>query len=271
MDNAVCTVDEIICACIARQVVDGEVLAQGINTPLVMAGFILARLTHAPNVKFASAIGQSLTDQWCALGVARAETMWLRLGLMHVGFAVAAAELLPKYHPKEFFRPAQIDAQGRTNNIAFGRDYPGGGAARLRLPGAGGIPDVTAYAERLYFYVPRHSPVTFVETVDVVSGAALGDRPGYLVSDLGQFDWHDGQMRLTHLHPGVTVEQVQRRTGFPLAIAPDLAATAPPDTEALRLLREQIDPLNVRKLETLGGSARKALLRDILEREGAWL
>jgi hypothetical protein len=32
------TVDEIISVCISRQVVNGEVLAQGINTPLVMAG-----------------------------------------------------------------------------------------------------------------------------------------------------------------------------------------------------------------------------------------
>ena len=29
-------------------------------------------------------------------------------------------------------------------------------------------------------------------------------------------------------------------------------------------------PLNVRKLETLGGGARKDLLREILEKEGAW-
>ena len=42
------TIDELMSACIARQVVDGEVLGQGINTPMVMAGFILAKCTHAP-------------------------------------------------------------------------------------------------------------------------------------------------------------------------------------------------------------------------------
>ena len=40
------TVDELISVCIARQVIDGELLAQGISTPLVMAGFILAKCTH---------------------------------------------------------------------------------------------------------------------------------------------------------------------------------------------------------------------------------
>ena len=90
------TVDEMICVCIARQVENGEVLAQGINTPLVMAGFILAQMTHAPDVLFASAIGQSLCRDWGQLGVGRIEDFWLGRGLMHVGFVTAAADLLPK-------------------------------------------------------------------------------------------------------------------------------------------------------------------------------
>jgi hypothetical protein len=36
----------------------------------------------------------------------------------------------------------------------------------------------------------------------------------------------------------------------------------------VRLLREEIDPLGVRRLELLGGAARKDLLREILEKEG---
>lgn len=51
------TIDELITVCISRQIRDGEVLAQGIATPLVAAGYILAKCTHAPNVMFASAIG----------------------------------------------------------------------------------------------------------------------------------------------------------------------------------------------------------------------
>lgn len=269
------SIDELIAVCISRQVRDGEVLAQGINTPLVMAGFILAKLTHAPNVRFASAIGQSICDDWATLAVANAEAMWLDKGLLNVGFAVAAAELLPKYNPKEFFRPAQVDAAGNTNNIAFGREVLRGGRSRMRLPGSGGIPDVTVYSEHVYLYVPRHSPAIFVEKVDVISGVGhtpdrkRGSGPVYLITDLGQFDWHMGRMRLTHLHPGVTVEQIQKKTGFILQISPGLSETAPPTPEELRLLREQIDPLGVRKLETLGGAARKMLLQAILEQENA--
>ncbi|MFW5771816.1 MAG: CoA-transferase subunit beta [Phototrophicaceae bacterium] len=265
------TIDELISVCIARQVEDGELLAQGINTPLVLAGFILAQCTHAPNVRFASAIGQSICREWAPLSVGRVEDLWLGKALIHVGFATAAVDLLPNYNPKEFFRPAQVDAAGNFNNIAFGRDY---NRPRMRLPGTGGIPDVTTYSENVYLYVPRHSRVTFVEKVDFVSGLGhdparrRGNGPRYLITDLGQFDWAGGRMRLISYHPGVSVERIQAKTGFELAISPDLRETPPPTAEELRLLREKIDPLGVRRLETLGGSARKQFLRDILAQEG---
>lgn len=263
------TVDEIMSVCVARQVRGGDVLAQGINTPLVMAGYILAKCTHAPDATFAPAVAPGLSAGWGRLGVATSEGAWLEQAVMHVGFDVAVGELLPRYHPKEFFRPAQVQPDGCFNNVLLNKP-------RTRLPGTGGIPDVTVYSDKVYLYVPRHSRVTFVPQVDVVSGLGhvpgrtRGSGPRYLVSDLGQFDWAEGTMRLTHLHPGVTVERVQAKTGFPLAAAPDVAETEPPTDAQLRLLREEIDPLGVRKLETLGGAARKALLREILQQEGAW-
>lgn len=266
------TVDELISVCIARQVQDGEVWAQGINTPLVMAGLILAKLTHAPNVRFASAIGQSIVETWAPLGVGRVEDLWLGQSLVHFGFAAAAADLLPKYQPKEFFRPAQVDSFGNFNNIGFGRDMR---RPRLRLPGSGGIPDVTAQYEHARLYVPRHSRVIFTEPIDCVSGVGhdparrvRGAGPSYCVTDLGEFDWAGGRMRLLRTFPCVAAEDIQRKTNFPLAFAPNLSMTKPPDPEELRLLREVIDPLNVRKLELLGGSARKDLLHQILAKEG---
>lgn len=266
------SIDELIPVCIARQVVDGEVLAQGINTPLVLAGFILAKCTHAPNVRFACAIGQSLCQEWAPLSVSRVEELWLGKSLLNVGFATAAADLLPGYQPKEFFRPAQIDAAGNSNNLALGADVR---RPRLRLPGSGGIPDVSPDERPLYFYVPRHSRVTFVARCDFISGAghapwrSPGSGPRYLISDLGQFDWHDGRMRLTSRHPGVSLARIRRKTGFELPVAPDMHETPPPGAEELRLLREEIDPLGVRRLETLGGGARKDLLRSILRAEQA--
>jgi glutaconate CoA-transferase subunit B len=271
-DSAGYTIDELMCACIARQLEDGETVAQGLATPLVAAGYLLAKLTHAPNLRFASAIGQAICEDWAPLGLTRIEELWLGKGLAGRGFAHAAVEVLPRFNLKEFFRPAQIDAQGNFNNIAFGEDYR---QPQMRLPGVGGIPDVTGYSDQVYIYVPRHSRVTFVEKVDFVSGLGhspartRGQGPVYCITDLGQFDWHEGRMRLTSAHPGVTVERIRAKTGFALEVAPGAGETPPPRPEEVRLLREEIDPLGVRKLEILGGGARKDLIRAILEQESA--
>jgi len=265
-----CMVGDLISVCIARQVTDGDVLAQGIATPLVMAGYLLAKHTHAPRLSFASAIGNVLVDDPCAVGLACVEKLWLGRALVTFGFAQAACEFLPRFQPKEFFRPAQVDAAGNFNNVVIGADYD---HPRMRLPGCGGIADVTTYYREIYLYVPRHSRAVFVQQVDFVSGLGhsparrLGAGPCYLVSNLGQFDFAGGRMRLLSYHPGVTVEKICAKTGFPLEIAPDLHETEPPTVKELQLLREVVDPLGIRHLETLGGAARKRALREILASE----
>ena len=266
------TVDELISVCIARQIPDGVVVAQGIATPLVAAGYLLAKCTHAPNLLFASAIGQGVCQDWAPLGLAHVESLWLGKSLLNVGFARAVTEVLPRLRPLEFFRPAQMDAQGNFNNIALGADYR---RPRLRLPGTGGIPDVTTFEDNVCLYVPRHSRVTFVPKVDFVAGLGHvagrthGAGPRYLVTDLGQFDFANGRMRLTSLHPGETLKRVQAKTGFELEVAPDCAETPPPTVEEVRLLREAIDPLGIRKLELLAGTAKRDALRAVVAAETA--
>ncbi len=231
------TPDEIMVFCIARQVRDGEIVAQGLATPLIAAAYLLARKTHAPNLYFTSAIGQGICRQPAPLGLTRVEQLWLDRSLKNVGFVRAAADMLPRLRPKEFFRPAQVDPAGNFNNIAFGKDYR---HPRLRLPGSGGIPDVTTFINDIYLYVPRHSRLTFVQKLDFLSGLGhhpdrrWGSGPKYLVSDLGQFDFRGSSptgepvMRLTSYHPGMSSEKVQAHTGFPLEIAPDVVETPLP-------------------------------------------
>lgn len=265
-----CTPDEIMVTCMARQIQDGEIVVQGLATPLVAAAYLLARATHAPNLYFGSAIGQSVCREPAPLGLTRVESLWLDLSLINLGFVHTAADLLPRLHPKEFFRPAQVDRHGNFNNIAFGQNYR---QPKLRLPGSGGIPDVSVVSDKIFLYVPRHSRVTFVPRLDFISG--LGHHPGrthgegarYLVSDLGEFDFAGGCMRLTSFHPGTTIERIQARTGFELEIAPDVHETTPPDENELRMLREQIDPLGIRRLEAMSGATRRELLREIIEQE----
>jgi len=282
------TPDEWMVVCIARQVQDGEIVVQGLATPLVAAAYLLARHTHAPRLYFASAIGQSVCRQPAPLGLSRIESLWLDRSLTNVGFVRVVADVLPRLHPKEFFRPAQVDSAGNFNNIALGRDYMGAGRShpRLRLPGSGGIPDVTAFSSEVYLYVPRHSRLTFVSELDVRSGLGhspqrtRGSGPRYLVSPFGQFDFVEVdadlasgrpgggyRMRLISYHPGVNVETIQAHTGFSLELAPKLSPTPYPTPQEIRLLREEIDPLGIRRLELLGGATRRQLLHEILAAE----
>jgi acyl CoA:acetate/3-ketoacid CoA transferase beta subunit len=278
------TADEIMVVCIAQQVVDGEIVAQGLATPMVAAAYLLARLTHAPNLYFASAIGQSVCRRPAPLSLSRVESLWLDQSMLSVGFVRAVADVLPRLAPKEFFRPAQVDAHGNFNNIAFGKNYLSSGRhhPRLRLPGSGGIPDVTNFSNEVYLYVPRHSKLTFVPVLDVCSGLGYhpkrthGQGPRYLVSDLGQFDFaprYDTDTHPSHLpemylrlisyHPGATIEQIQAHSGFPLEISPQVCQTPLPTPDELSLLREVIDPLGIRRLEFLSGSPRRQLLHEI--------
>ena len=262
--------DEFMVVCMAHQVRDGELVAQGIATPLVAAAYLLARSTHAPNLYFSSAIGQSLCRYPAPLSLSQVERLWLDRAMVNIGFARAVSEVLPVLRPMEFFRPAQVDQFGNINNIAFGKDihHP-----LLRLPGTGGIPDVTTYLDDIMLYVPRHSLVTFVPQLDFCAGLGHnsarkhGKGPRYLVTDLGQFDFPNGKMRILSYHPGTTLKVIQAHTGFKLEVSPEVKETDLPTKNELYLLRNEIDPLNIRRLETLSGPSRRDLLHQIIEAE----
>jgi acyl CoA:acetate/3-ketoacid CoA transferase beta subunit len=145
----------------------------------------------------------------------------------------------------------QIDRFGNQNISAVG-DWARPSAQLLGMRGAPGntLNHATSY------FIPNHDRRVFVERVDVVSGvgydraAALGSTASRfhslvrVVSNLGVFDFDgpDHGMRLRSLHPGVSVEDVERSTSFALNHAPDLGPTREPTPEELRLLRELIDP-----------------------------
>src|SRR4030042_6824704 len=87
------TPDEIMVVCMARQVRNGEMVAQGIATPLVAAAYLLARQTHAPEIYFSSAIGQGICRHPAPISLSHIERLWLVLFLVSVGFTRVVSEV----------------------------------------------------------------------------------------------------------------------------------------------------------------------------------
>ena len=153
---------------------------------------------------------------------------------------------------------SQIDPYGNQNFALIG-DPARPKAQLLGLRGAPGntINDKTSY------WIPSHSPKVFVEQVDVVCGVGY-DRAGRLgpaerrfhhlkrvVTNLGVLDFEspEHRMRLRSVHPGVTVDEVVAATGFDLVIPDDVPESRLPTADELRLIRDVIDPNDLRSKE----------------------
>jgi glutaconate CoA-transferase, subunit A len=177
----------------------------------------------------------------------------------------------------EVVTAAQVDRRARTNNIEL--TSPSG--RRVRLPGQGGMADVADLHQNFILYLTRHSPLTLVESVQRVSAARsltdpaarlrAGLRPGAtkLITNLGVFGYAPDrdELVLQSLHPGVSLAQLRESTGFEPAVAEDLTVTPEPPAEMLRVLREQVDPLGIRRLEFASARERGELLAACIAAE----
>jgi len=152
---------------------------------------------------------------------------------------------------------SQVDRFGNQNISAIGPpDRP-----KVQLVGCRGGPGNSVNHPTSY-WVPDHSPRTFIDTVDVVCGVgydrATAAGPGALrfhdvrrvVSNLGVFDFggEGHSMRLVSVHPGVALADVVAATAFPLAIDGDVPETRRP-TDAELALRDELDPRGARERE----------------------
>jgi acyl CoA:acetate/3-ketoacid CoA transferase beta subunit len=155
---------------------------------------------------------------------------------------------------------SQIDRFGNQNLSCIGPHAK----PAVQLLGMRGAPGNTLH-HRTSYWVPDHGRKVFVPRVDVVCGVgtdrarALGRAGRFhdlhrVVSNLGVFDFAtpDGTLRLVSVHPGVSPASVQERTGFELAIAPDLRETRAPTPAELALIREVLDPEGLARREVPG-------------------
>jgi len=153
---------------------------------------------------------------------------------------------------------SQVDRYGNQNLSCIG-DWS---KPKAQLIGVRGAPGNTVNHPTSY-WVPNHSPRSFVEQVDMVCGvgydrAAAAGAAGSrfhdiraVVSNLGVFDFEtpDHAMRIRSLHPGVSLDDVVGATGFELVVPADVPVTRLPTDSELDLMRSVLDPAGSRERE----------------------
>ncbi len=240
------TKDELMIVAASRSLRDGDVCFVGIGQPSIAAN--LARRTYAPNVVLVYESGTlgskpdrlplSIGDGVLAdtadsvVSVPEIFNYWLQAGRIDVGFLGGA----------------QVDRFANINSTIIGANYA---SPKVRLPGAGGAPEIAASCREVVI-IMRQSLRSFVERVDFVTSVGFGSGPGdrerlglrgggpvRVITDLGVLepDPRTCELTLVAVHPGVTVEQVQAATGWELRVAADLTETPQPSEQELSVLR----------------------------------
>jgi glutaconate CoA-transferase subunit B len=238
--------DEMMTVSAARALRDGMTCFVGIGLPSAAAN--LARATHAPGLvliyesgtigakpaQLPLSIGDGVLAETADAVVSVPEIFnyWLQPGRIDVGFLGAA----------------QIDKFGNINTTAIGGDYR---HPKVRLPGAGGAPEIAASCREVIVVV-RQSARSFVERVDFVTSVGYGSGPGdrarlgltgtgpkKIITDLGVLepDRQTLEFTLTGLYPGVSASAAKERTGWDLAIAAEPEIIAAPTAAELAALR----------------------------------
>jgi len=240
------TADEMMTVAAARLLRDGMTCFVGIGLPSTAAN--LARATHAPGLvliyesgtigakpaRVPLSIGDGILAETAdsVVGVPEIFNYWLQPGRIDVGFLGAA----------------QIDKFGNINTTVIGGDY---GHPKVRLPGAGGAPEIAASCREVIVVV-RQTARSFVERVDFVTSVGYGSGPGdrerlgltgagpkKIITDLGilEPDPVTLEFTLTALYPGVTAAAARERTGWDLTVAAEpeiIAGPSPAELDALR-------------------------------------
>ena len=238
------TPDELKTIVAARRLRHARTVFIGVGRPSTAA--ILARRVHNPelvlvyesgtlgakprNVPLSIGDGELAETADAVVSVPEMFNYWVQPGRIDVAFLGAA----------------QVDRLGNLNSTVIG-DYR---HPTVRLPGAGGAPEIAAGCGESIVLV-GHSPRTLVERLDFVTtiggrdalaaqAGARGSGTTAVITELGvlERDPDSGELRLAHVHPGVTVEQARAATGWPLQIAAALRETEPASGEELAALRE---------------------------------
>ena len=270
------SIAELMCVALAREIEDGDVVILGSFTPLAYASYILAKVTHAPNLVYIAY--SSIDARPFRLSFTGSEAAAMKGGAAHWSMT----ECINSIHQTgrgdvEAVSAIQADQYGNINISVVG-EYQ---KPLLRGPGGAGAPEVVKMHRKMIGYFPNHSKKTLVPKVDFITGSRhligreerikAGFRPGPIrfITNLAIIskEERDEPFRIDSLHPGVTAEEVVNNTGFELTVPKDIPETERPTKEHIKLLREEIDPFGTVAFDFKPGRERLDYLKEVLKRE----
>lgn len=240
---------ELMVACAAREIKEGEVVFVGMRLPLI--AFVVAKRTHAPNALglFENGVIRTtpspeliytMADPPNIRGATQCLDMMSVMGLLQSG----------RVH-LGFLGAAEVDRYGNLNSTAVR-----GKEGRVRLPGSGGACDIASLAHR-FVALLEHSKHRLPERVHYITSPGNGDGGGaenswrqraglprggptavITTKAVLRFAPDTGEAYLASVHPGVTTGDVLAHTGWPLRVAPDVTVTSEPTSAELQAIRE---------------------------------
>jgi glutaconate CoA-transferase subunit B len=237
--------------CVASRLLDdGATVAVGTGGPCAAA--MLAQKTRSPNLYIMFEAG-GLAPQLPSMPISVGDSRTFYRGLMATGMCDVMEACQRGVVDYAFLGGGQIDMYGNLNSTVIG-DYE---QPKVRFPGSGGANDFASFCWHT-LVMTQHDARRFVARVDFLTSPGYLDGPGAreraglpphtgpyrVITDLGVMGFDDAtkRMQVEYLHPGVSFDQVQEKTGFEMGKAEDVRETEPPSEYELRVLREQVDP-----------------------------
>lgn len=256
MNNEYYTNREMQAITIAKTISDGQIAIVGTGLPLI--GASLAKRCFAPKCNLIVESGlmdcdpievpRSVGD--CRF-MAQCAVQWPNS--RYVGFQ-ANEWLHDETRMIAFIGGAQIDPYGNVNSTCIG-DYH---HPVTRFTGSGGANGIATFVNTVIMM--QHEKRRFIEKVDYITSAGWIDGPDgrakkglpanrgplAVVTDRGvmKFDETTKRMYLAGYYETSSPEDVIENTGFEVDVS-RAVKIEPPSREIIRIIREEIDPMQV--------------------------
>jgi glutaconate CoA-transferase subunit B len=249
-------ISEVMICAMAGEIRDGEMAFHGLASPLVAIAMHLAKKTHAPNMVY-SCVAEGVDPRYDKVTPSTGDPSLLKGSVAYLTIPQAFDYAQKGKMDIMFFGGAQIDRHGNTNLSVIG-DYE---KPKVRLPGGAASAFLCMVAGRTVIWTANHSKRTMVDKVDFITGqgyldgkidrktlGAIGSGPSKVITNMGVFDFQNGEMRVRSIHPGFTLDDVLESTGFELIVPDRVEKTREPTEVELQII-ERIDPDHIREKE----------------------